>query len=577
MPYPVQNLIEGRGKPVCARPSDSVQKALEIMIEHDFSQLPVIDDSQIALGMVTYESIVRALNNFGLRVDQLAVKDAIVKVPTYRPDEDLFDLLDRLRDTYAVLIMDRDGRLIGIVTTYDSTEFFRRRAEDMIWVEDIEGLLKDMISSAFTKSGGDLDKERLSQAIINITSSFPVDKSTYRKALRAYLEQSGQSSGEIVPEALKESYLRMKVEREPKDLDDLTFYELMRLILDDERWEFYESILKLDKIAVGKLLDGVRETRNALAHFRRDISSFERDRLKFCVEWLDRHQVPIFWPIYSTNQVQENSLALREERIFYRPEELEGDIIPTDEELSPRESRYSPLAIWLQSQTGGTSKVQLSFAEIEEIIEGELPNSARKHRAWWANDSAGHSHSQLWLEAGWRASFVSLAEEKVTFTRIAEREKAYIDFFSNLLGLLRDAAPFQVKAVPLDGQNWVIVYSFPERGPQLAVLNYSFARQNRFRVELYIDTGDKQENKSVFDELHTQRAAIEGVLNTELSWERIDDKRASRIAMYKDGSISDSEEKLAQLRDWAVGFMIRFHEVIAKPGTKALKKHSKRA
>ena len=36
-----------------------------------------------------------------------------------------------------------------------------------------------------------------------------------------------------------------------------------------------------------------------------------------------------------------------------------------------------------------------------------------------------------------------------------------------------------------------------------------------------------------------------------LKWERLENRRASRIALYKDGQITD-EEKLPELRRWAV-------------------------
>jgi hypothetical protein len=42
----------------------------------------------------------------------------------------------------------------------------------------------------------------------------------------------------------------------------------------------------------------------------------------------------------------------------------------------------------------------LSLAEIEQIIGQPLPPSARRHRAWWANERSGsHVHARSWLEA----------------------------------------------------------------------------------------------------------------------------------------------------------------------------------
>ena len=115
--------------------------------------------------MVTDQLILRSLNNFGLTVDQLYVEDALVKAYMFRPEDDLFDVLHRLQDTYAVLIADGDGKLIGIVTDYDTNAYFQRRAEDMMLIEDIETMIRELTLSAFTDDSGDVDEEELKEAI----------------------------------------------------------------------------------------------------------------------------------------------------------------------------------------------------------------------------------------------------------------------------------------------------------------------------------------------------------------------------------------------------------------------------
>src|SRR5712692_7851621 len=163
MPFTVQQLIEGRQEPVTVSPQATVQKALAFMLEHDFSQLPVVDDKKKPLGIVTGDSILRALNNFSVSLAELQVSHAIVKVDQYSPDQDLFDLLDDLKNTYAVLIIHSDGTLKSIVTSYDTTEYFRRRAEDMMYVEDIESTVKDFIRIAFN-STDDTDQQAIAEA-----------------------------------------------------------------------------------------------------------------------------------------------------------------------------------------------------------------------------------------------------------------------------------------------------------------------------------------------------------------------------------------------------------------------------
>jgi hypothetical protein len=80
--------------------------------------------------------------------------------------------------------------------------------------------------------------------------------------------------------------------------------------------------------------------------------------------------------------------------------------------------KYDPLENHLKAQTG--ESLQLSFAEIEAILDSRLPASARKFPAWWSNNSTNHVNAQAWLEAGFRTEQVDLAEETVVFRRAAE-------------------------------------------------------------------------------------------------------------------------------------------------------------
>lgn len=63
------------------------------------------------------------------------------------------------------------------------------------------------------------------------------------------------------------------------------------------------------------------------------------------------------------------------------------------------------------------------------------------------------------------------------------------------------------------------------------------------RVELYIDRGDKDESKAVFDDLYSQRAQIERTFGGPLVWERLDDKRASRIKAEEAGDFLDDADR----------------------------------
>ncbi|HUY29973.1 MAG TPA: hypothetical protein VMV02_03135, partial [Acidimicrobiales bacterium] len=63
-------------------------------------------------------------------------------------------------------------------------------------------------------------------------------------------------------------------------------------------------------------------------------------------------------------------------------------------------SRYQALTEHLRQRERAT--VVCSFAELDRIVGG-LPESARRHAAWWSNSRTSQPHSRYWLDAGRRA------------------------------------------------------------------------------------------------------------------------------------------------------------------------------
>ena len=585
MPFTVQQLIQGHQEPVTVSLQDKAQKALELMIENDFSQLPVIDENEKPLGIVTSDSILRALNNFGVSLPELQVSHAIVKVDRYSPDEDLFDLLDDLKNSYTVLIVNNDGTLNGIVTSYDTTEYFRRRAEDLMYVEDIETTLKDFIRLAFANGTEEPDQKMLSTTVLEITDTDLRKK--FQNALNHYLNLHFNGNASINQNFATDVFTRHFTSNEQaKSFDDLTLNEYIQLMLHKSMWASLSPIFSLKPEAIRNLLNGIRLTRNDLAHFHGEISSNQRDQLHFCAEWLERHRSKVA-EVFSSKSVLEavdiavattesslsGSLLITTEANFVNElaisdassmESVPAEIIPLAELLGPDDSRYALLALRLQRIDPSTEKIRLTFKQIEEIIDNELPSSARKHRIWWSNNLEINPQARQWWDAGWRVSTVNINEETVVFARIAERKKLYVDFFSSLLAQLDSSNPFPMRSLSPDGESWATIASLPADNLKVASLGFSFARRKRFRVELYIDTGNELKNKEIFNKLLSHKDQVESELGTSVSWERLDGVRASRIALYHEGSITDTGEELTSLRDWAVDAMIKFQKVMDK-------------
>lgn len=537
MPFSVAQLIEGHSPLVCVNKDELVSHAFSLMIEHDYSQLPVIDDDNQPLGMVTHEGILRGIKHFNTEMKLLRVRDVIVNSHIFNLEDDLYDLLDRMKSTNAVLIIDPGGVLVGIVTSYDTTEFFRKHAENLMLVEDIETIIKDFIRAAYSDQQNELSTDKLSKSISQI------------------------------------SRLDISTEVRIKSFEQLSLSEYISLLCHSTTWTVLDPVLDIPKDSLRKLLDGVRKTRNDLAHFRNEITSEQQDQLHFCAEWLVKRQLD--WENKKQQaliddlmkKVQEESLSpsvqqtdvvlplqtIEKRQLGHSEEELDSL-----EQISPRDSRYAPLADYLLSQPGKIDQIRMSFDEIESIINGTLPNSARIHRAWWSNDTTSHPHAKSWLESGWRSSSINMSEGKVTFIRVKEREKAYIEFFSSVLIDLSMHEDFPLKKVSPDGSSWMIVAGLPSSGPEVAYYLFSFSRERRMRVELYIDTNSSEKNKQIFDQL-ARNKQIFMPQSESISWERMDQKRASRIAIYHSGQITDSPKALSGLKDWAVKTMVSFH------------------
>jgi len=79
--------------------------------------------------------------------------------------------------------------------------------------------------------------------------------------------------------------------------------------------------------------------------------------------------------------------------------------------MSPK-SKYYPLFEYLQQQPDSTL-LELSFAEIEEILGKSLPASAHTTRAWWANTQS--AQGLAWQEANWLVDHVDFEEKYVVF------------------------------------------------------------------------------------------------------------------------------------------------------------------
>ena len=82
-------------------------------------------------------------------------------------------------------------------------------------------------------------------------------------------------------------------------------------------------------------------------------------------------------------------------------------------------------------------------------------------------------------------------------------------------------------------------------------------------AELYIDTGDREENKRIFDGLAAKRGVIEQAFGGELLWERLEEKRACRVRyLMEQGGLSSGEDRWPKIQDAMVEAMERLAKAL---------------
>ena len=156
-------------------------------------------------------------------------------------------------------------------------------------------------------------------------------------------------------------------------------------------------------------------------------------------------------------------------------------------------------------------------------------------------------------------------------TRTSERNERYKAFWAETIRAVkgRDGSFTAASPERAPAQNWC---SFPmgRTGFQNnLVLGWEEEDGQVMRAELYIDVGDKDQNKAAFDALEEDRAAVEDEFGEALLWTRRDDIRASRIYVKRPGTIDASPDELEELRSWAVDRVFKLREALS-PRVKTL-------
>ena len=106
-------------------------------------------------------------------------------------------------------------------------------------------------------------------------------------------------------------------------------------------------------------------------------------------------------------------------------------------------------------------------------------------------------------------------------------------------------------------ENWVGFAAGP-----FGFYDVAFTANGAVRAGVYLDMQERTATKRLFDDLFSERLAVETAVGRILSWERLDDRRASRIVDYREVRDLDSLADRRALADWAAETVVKLMEAL---------------
>ena len=106
-------------------------------------------------------------------------------------------------------------------------------------------------------------------------------------------------------------------------------------------------------------------------------------------------------------------------------------------------------------------------------------------------------------------------------------------------------------------ENWVGFAAGP-----FGFYDVAFTANGAVRAGVYLDMQERTATKRLFDDLFAERLAVETAVGRILSWERLDDRRASRIVDYREVRDLDNLQERRALADWAAETVVKLMEAL---------------
>ncbi len=231
-------------------PTCTVREAVQLMRRHGYSQVPVLQDSEV-LGVFSFRSFtlgaaaatLEECNRQKCAPGDLPVDEFLEAFKFARVTEEMASVFDAIDQDNGILIGSHD-RLLGILTPMDFLRYLHQVASPFVMVSEVELALRALIRLALTE-----------EQIVQV-------------AKRCFKEAYGGA------------------DNVPTSLEGMTFDNYQVMVSHGDSWKFFEPVFGGNRTRTSGRLKQVGDIRNVVFHFKREITLQDHEILANHRNWL---------------------------------------------------------------------------------------------------------------------------------------------------------------------------------------------------------------------------------------------------------------------------------------------------
>lgn len=214
-------------------------------------------------------------------------------------------------------------------------------------------------------------------------------------------------------------------------------------------------------------------------------------------------------------------------------------------------------AVWISSDPRPEHETAIHW--LNESLPADVALYLVKVEAYRIADSP--PAPLLTVVAGPSPESKQIGEQK---KELAQRHVLRLEFWRQLLERAKQRTSLHARVSP--GKESAV-----SAGAGISGLGFNYViRMEDAQVELYIGRGDAEENKKIFDFLFARKEQIEEAFGAPLDWQRLEDRRASRVRyVLTNGGLRD-RDRWPEIQDAMIDSMVALAKAL-KPEIERLK------